>query len=111
MNFQNKKKLQIVLFVIVAVLTLGIGYASINAINLIISGNATASVNQENFVVHFVAADNIMALMNGSGCVRPLLIIEINSAVSIMMVSCTTVMPIMLVVLHLLPVLDKKIII
>ena len=40
-NFQNKKKLQIVLLVLVAVLTLGIGYASVTAINLIINGNGT----------------------------------------------------------------------
>ncbi len=53
-NSQNKKTLQIVLIVLVAVLTLGIGYASINAINLIIDGNATATPNDNNFKVHFV---------------------------------------------------------
>ena len=52
-NSQNKKKLQIVLLVLVAVLTLGIGYASITAVNLIINGNGTASVSQENFKVYF----------------------------------------------------------
>ena len=53
-NSQNKKSLQIILVVLIAVLTLGIGYASISAINLIINGNATASVNQNNFRVYFV---------------------------------------------------------
>ena len=53
-NSQNKKTLQIVLIVLVAVLTLGIGYASISAINLIIDGNATANPNDNNFKVHFV---------------------------------------------------------
>ena len=52
-NSQNKKKLQIVLLVLIAVLTLGIGYASITAVNLIINGNGTVSVNQENFKVYF----------------------------------------------------------
>ena len=47
-NSQNKKSLQIVLIVLIAVVTLGIGYAAISAVNLIINGNATASVNQEN---------------------------------------------------------------
>ena len=41
-NFQNKKTLQICLFVLVAVVALGIGYAAISAVNLIINGNATA---------------------------------------------------------------------
>ena len=54
MNSQNKKQIKLLLFTLVAVLTLGIGYASINAINLIISGNATASVNDNNFKVYFV---------------------------------------------------------
>ena len=66
-NSQNKKTLQIVLLVLVALLTISIGYASITAINLIINGNATASVNQNNFVVHFVAADNITGSTGVSG--------------------------------------------
>ena len=53
-NSQNKKTLQIVLIVLVAVLTLGIGYAAISAVNLIINGNATANPNDANFKVHFV---------------------------------------------------------
>ena len=53
-NSQNKKTLQIVLIVLVAVLTLGIGYATISNINLIIDGNATANPNDNNFKVHFV---------------------------------------------------------
>ena len=61
-NFQNKKHLQIVLVVLIAVITLGIGYASISAINLIINGNATASVNQNNFDVHFVSTGDTPSL-------------------------------------------------
>ena len=56
-NSQNKKKIQIVLLVLVAVLTLGIGYASITAINQIININGSVSVNQENFKVYFTSAE------------------------------------------------------
>ena len=66
-NFQNKKHLQIVLVVLIAVITLGIGYASISAINLIINGNATASVNQENFKVYFTQAQSITGSTGVSG--------------------------------------------
>ena len=67
-NSQNKKTLQIVLVVLIAVITLGIGYASISAINLIINGNATASVDQNNFDVHFVSTSDTPSL---SGNVTP----------------------------------------
>ena len=53
-NSQNKKTLQIVLIVLVAVLTLGIGYAAISAVNLIINGGATANPNDTNFKVKFL---------------------------------------------------------
>ena len=66
-NSQNKKTLQIVLIVLIAVLTLGIGYASISAINLIINGNATANVNQNNFKVHFTQAQAITGTTGVSG--------------------------------------------
>ena len=52
-NSQNKKTLQIVLLVLVAVLTISIGYASITAVNIIINGNGTVSAAQENFKVSF----------------------------------------------------------
>ena len=55
-DFKNKKKLQIVLFVMIAVITLGVGYAAISAVNLIVNGNATASANQNNFSVVFKSA-------------------------------------------------------
>ena len=53
-NSQNKKTLQIVLIALIAVVTLGIGYASISAINLIINGNATANPSDTNFKVKFL---------------------------------------------------------
>ena len=61
-NWQNKKTLQIVLVILIAVLTLGIGYASISAINLIINGNAIASVNDNNFKVYFVSTTDTPSL-------------------------------------------------
>ena len=66
-NFKNRKTLQIVLLVVIAVVTLGIGYAAISAVNLIINGNATASVNQENFKVHFTQAQAISGSTGASG--------------------------------------------
>ena len=69
MNSQNKKQIKLLLFTLVAVLTLGIGYASINAINLIISGNAIASVNDNNFKVFYasleMSADLLFAKLLG----------------------------------------------
>ena len=58
-NSRNRHVFQICLLVLVAIVVLGIGYASISAINLIINSNATASVNEENFKVHFIEAKNI----------------------------------------------------
>ena len=66
-NSQNKKVLQIGLFVLIAVVTLGIGYAAISSVNLIINGNATASVNQNNFKVHFTQAQAISGSTGASG--------------------------------------------
>ena len=65
-NSQNKKTLQIVLIVLVAVLTLGIGYASISAINLIINGGATANPNDNNFKVKFLNEDGVTPMIEGS---------------------------------------------
>ena len=54
---QNKKGLSIVLFALIAVIVLGVGYAAIEAINLTINGNATATPQQANFSVKFSADD------------------------------------------------------
>ena len=56
-NSKNKRMFQTCLFVLIAIVVLGIGYASISAINLIINGNATASVDQNNFKVYFVTSN------------------------------------------------------
>ncbi len=55
-DFKNKKKLQIMIFVLIGVITLGVGYAAISAINLVISGNASGSPSQNSFSVVFKSA-------------------------------------------------------
>ena len=65
-NSQNKKTLQIVLIVLVAVLTLGIGYASLSAINLIIDGNATANPSDTNFKVKFLNETGVTPVIEGT---------------------------------------------
>lgn len=49
----KSKSLSIALYALIAVIVLGIGYATINSIPLIINGTATASPNQNNFKVEF----------------------------------------------------------
>ena len=66
-NINNKKHLKILIFTLIAIVTLGIGYAGITAINLVINGDATASVNQENFKVHFTQAQAISGSTGASG--------------------------------------------
>ena len=57
MDLKNKKKIQIMIFVLIGVITLGVGYAAISAINLVISGNATGSPSQNSFSVVFKSAN------------------------------------------------------
>ena len=55
----KRKKIKVFLFVLIGILTISVGYASISAINLLINGNGTVSVNQNNFKVHFTEAKEI----------------------------------------------------
>lgn len=50
----NKKTVTIVLFALIAVIVLAIGYATIQAINLTITGSATASPDSSSFEVKFL---------------------------------------------------------
>ena len=75
---KNRKRLKIFLFFLIGVLTLSIGYASISAINMLINGNGTASVNQNNFKVHFTEAKEITGTTGVSGTT----IIESNDTVA-----------------------------
>ena len=66
-NSRNKKALQIGLFILIAIVVLGVGYAAISSVNLIINGNATARVDQNNFKVHFTQAQAISGSTGVSG--------------------------------------------
>ena len=74
----SRKKIKVFLFVLISILTISIGYASISAINLLINGNGTASVNQQNFKVHFTEAKEITGTTGVSGTT----IIESNDTVA-----------------------------
>ena len=50
---KREKQLQIVVFVLIAIITLGIGYTAISSIILTITGHARADVDEANFKVHF----------------------------------------------------------
>lgn len=49
----KKKSLGLLVYVLIAVVALGIGYAAISAITLTINGTAHATPSQDNFVVEF----------------------------------------------------------
>ena len=54
MKRKSKKEGRLFLGILVAVVALGVGYASITGVNLIINGSATATARQqEDFKVHF----------------------------------------------------------
>ena len=67
MNTRNVKQLKVLLFTLIAIVTLGIGYAGITAINLVINGDATASVNDQNFKVKFLSEENVTPTITGEG--------------------------------------------
>ena len=58
-NSENKKFFQISLFIFIAVVILGIGYAVVTSIQLLVNGTTTISPDQKKFKVHFVSADKI----------------------------------------------------
>ena len=55
MKRKNKKEGRLFLGILVAIVILGVGYAAISGVNLMINGSATAksSSQQEDFIVHF----------------------------------------------------------
>ena len=59
MKVNKRKQIKVFLIALISILTISIGYASISAINMLINGNGTASVNQNNFKVHFTEAKEI----------------------------------------------------
>ncbi len=67
MNTRNVKQLKVLIFSLVTIITLGIGYVGITAINLVINGDATASVNNQNFNVKFLSEENVTPTITGEG--------------------------------------------
>ena len=67
MNTRNVRQLKVLIFTLIAIVTLGIGYAGITAINLVINGDATASVNDQNFKVRFLSEENVTPTITGEG--------------------------------------------
>ena len=66
MNTRNVRQLKVLIFTLIAIVTLGIGYAGITAINLVINGDATASVNDQNFK-RFLSEENVTPTITGEG--------------------------------------------
>ena len=58
-NIQNKTKLKIMIFVLISVIILGVGYATLTAINLIISGNAGGRTKELNYEVKFMSVEGV----------------------------------------------------
>ena len=54
---KRKKSLSMFLFVLIAFIVLGVGYAAINNINLIINGTGSVTATQSNFDVRFLDVD------------------------------------------------------
>lgn len=53
---RKKNKIQIILFVFIGIITLGIGYAAISSINLVINSNTNATASQNSYKVIFKTA-------------------------------------------------------
>ena len=53
----ERKKVGIFIFIFIAFIVLGVGYAAINSINLIINGTGSITATQENFIVKFLDVD------------------------------------------------------
>lgn len=66
-NSGNKKIFKICLFVLVAVVILGVGYASISAMKLYFNGGAAISPDQSKFRVEFVSAQRITGTPGAGG--------------------------------------------
>ena len=57
-NSQNKRLLTMVLIIVIGLLAIGIGYAAVTAVTLIVNANVTAESDQNNFKVHFIKTSN-----------------------------------------------------
>ena len=66
-NSNNKKIFRICMFVLVGLITIGIGYAGIAAVDLIVNGYGLITPSQANFIVHFISTDNSPKITTGIG--------------------------------------------
>lgn len=55
-HFKNRKSIYVMIFVLIAFITIGLGYAAISAVNLSVNGIGNISANQNNFSVVFKSA-------------------------------------------------------
>lgn len=65
-SYKNERILKIVLLVVIAMVTLCIGYATVSNIDLHISGNAFVNVKQDNFKVKFLYEEGVTPTIEGS---------------------------------------------
>lgn len=66
-NSNNKRTFQIVLFVLIGLVALGIGYAGITAVDLIVNGHGLVTASQANFIVHFISTTTSPKITTGTG--------------------------------------------
>lgn len=66
-NSNNKRTFQIVLFVLIGLVVLGIGYAGITAVDLIVNGHGLVTASQANFIVHFISTTTSPKITTGTG--------------------------------------------
>ena len=62
----RRKRVNMILFVLIGIIALSIGYAAISAVNLIINGNSVASVDESNFDVKFIEENGVSPKVNPS---------------------------------------------
>ena len=63
---KNKKKLQIMIFVLIGVITLGVGYAAMSTIYLNINGDASATTGTVTYDVKFLSESGVTPTFNSN---------------------------------------------
>ena len=66
-NSNNKRTFQIVLFVLIGLVALGVGYAGTTAVDLIVNGHGLVTASQANFIVHFISTTTSPKITTGTG--------------------------------------------
>ena len=66
-NSGNEKIFKIFLFVLIAVVVLGVGYAAVSSIHLLFNGTVSVAPDQSRFKVHFVSAQRITGSPGAGG--------------------------------------------